>query len=43
MPTDMFNKYREVFPNWEAFLGWKQSEEDASPSLSSYDDKELYM
>ena len=42
MPTDMFNKYRKVFLNWEAFLGWKQSEEDAPPSLSSYDDKEQY-
>jgi len=25
----MFNKYREVFSSWEAFLGWKQLEEDS--------------
>jgi len=25
----MFNNYREVFSTWEAFFGWKQSEEDA--------------
>ena len=23
----MFNKYREVFSSWEAFIGWKQSED----------------
>ena len=30
MPTYiMFNNYKEVFSTWEAFFGWKQSEEDA--------------
>jgi len=39
MPTDMFNKYREVFFIGKAFLGWKQSEDaphmPVSPSLSA--------
>ena len=40
MPTNIFNKYREAFSSGEAFLGLKQSEEDAphgpvSSSLSA--------